>query len=172
MSTESDRVRLQALEQRLQQLSDQLEIQQLLAGYGPLVDAGAADAVARMWSADGSYRVEGWEMQGRAEVAAMVTSTAHQALIAAGSAHFLGPARVRVDGDDAEAVCESLLIRYRDGGWIPARASANHFTLARIDGRWQITARVTRALDGSPAARELLRRADDGARGSDDAVDA
>ena len=43
-----------------------------------------------------------------------------------GSAHFLGPVRVDIDGDDAVA------------------------------GAWQIVKRTTRALDGSAAARELL----------------
>ncbi len=159
MTGESAEQRLDRLERRVRELADLLEIQQLLAAYGPLVDAGDATAVAELWSPDGSYLVEGWAMHGRAELAAMVNSAAHQSLITAGSAHFLGPARIRVDGDEAEAVCESLLIRHRDRGWVVARASANHFRLARGDGRWQITARTTRTLDGDPAGRELLGRA-------------
>ncbi|WAY21467.1 nuclear transport factor 2 family protein [Mycolicibacterium fortuitum] len=149
--------RLHTLERRLQQLTDQVEVTQLIASYGPLVDAGAADDVAALWSEDGGYDVEGWQMHSRADVAEMVNSDAHQTLISRGACHFLGPARVSVDGDTATVVCESLLVVHRDGRWIVARAGANHFTLGRIDGRWQITRRTTRALNGSPEARNLLR---------------
>ena len=149
--------RLHNLERRLQELTDQVEVTQLIASYGPLVDAGTADDVAALWSKDGSYDVEGWQMSSRADVAAMVNSDAHQTLISRGACHFLGPARVTVDGNTAEAVCESLLVVHRDGKWWVARAGANHFTLRRIDGRWQIERRTTRALNGSPEARELLR---------------
>lgn len=158
-SHQGDRVesRLRDLEQRLQVLSDQIEVTQLIASYGPLVDAGAATDVADLWSEDGSYDVEGWQMHSRADVEAMVNSDAHQTLIGRGAAHFLGPARVTLDGDAAEAVCESLLVVHRDGKWVIARAGANHFTLRRIDSRWQIVRRTTRALNGSPEARALLR---------------
>ena len=149
--------RLHDLERRLQTLTDQIEVTQLIASYGPLVDAGAADDAAALWSEDGSYDVEGWQMRSRADVAAMVNSDAHQTLISRGACHFLGPARVTVDVDAATAVCESLLVVHRDGKWIVARAGANHFTLRRIDGRWQIVRRTTRALTGSPEARDLLR---------------
>ncbi|OBB33613.1 hypothetical protein A5792_10910 [Mycolicibacterium peregrinum] len=149
--------RLHDLERRLQALTDQVEVTQLIASYGPLVDAGTADDVAALWSEDGSYDIEGWQMRSRADVAAMVNSDAHQALISRGACHFLGPARVTVDVDAATAVCESLLVVHRDGKWIVARAGANHFMLRRIDGRWQIVRRTTRALNGSAEARELLR---------------
>ena len=148
--------RLRALEERVGELSDQVAITQLIASYGPLVDAGSPDEVAALWSEDGSYQVEGWNMRSRADVHAMVASDAHQNLIAGGAAHFLGPARVNVQGDDAYAVCESLLVRRREERWLVARAGANHFTLRRIDGRWQITRRVSRALTGDLDARALL----------------
>ncbi|ANE81484.1 hypothetical protein A7U43_21240 [Mycobacterium adipatum] len=160
MSTESDvEARLRLLEQQVHDLTAQIAITGLIASYGPLVDAGSPDDVAALWSEDGSYEVEGWNMRSRADVRAMVASDAHQNLIAAGAAHFLGPAHVDVQGDDAYAVCESLLVRRREDRWVVARAGANHFTLRRIDDRWQITRRVTRALDGNLEARALLTAA-------------
>jgi hypothetical protein len=63
---------------------------------------------------------------------------------------------VTVHGDDAVAVCESILVLHRGEGFTVARAGANHFRLQRIDGRWQILARTTRALDGQSQARDLL----------------
>jgi hypothetical protein len=128
----------------------------LLASYGPLVDAGEADAAAALWAADGSYDVEGWSMRSRDDVADMVRSEAHQGLIGRGSAHFLGPAVVTVDGDEAVAVCESALLLHRDGRFVVGRAGANYFRLRRIDDRWQIVSRVTRSLDGKAEARQLL----------------
>jgi uncharacterized protein (TIGR02246 family) len=148
--------RLARLEQRLQRLEDELAITRLVSSYGPLVDAGEADAVAGLWTEDGTYDVEGWSMTGREDIRAMVESEGHQGLIAGGCSHFLGPARVAVDGDAAVAVCESLLVRHRDSGYSVRRAGANRFELRRGPDGWHIVHRTTRALDGSAEARELL----------------
>lgn len=148
--------RLARLEARLQQVEDELSVTRLVASYGPLVDAGQAEAVAALWTEDGEYDVEGWHMRSRADVADMVRSEGHQHLISGGCAHFLGPAHVVVDGDEAVAVCESLLVRHRDGGYAVRRAGANRFELRRTPAGWQVTHRTTRALDGSVEARSLL----------------
>jgi uncharacterized protein (TIGR02246 family) len=153
--TESD-----ALAARLRRLEDDRDIRQLIASYGPAVDAGDADAAARLWATDGVYDVDGWRMEGRADVHAMVSSPAHQNLVAKGCCHFLGPCVVTVTGDEAVAVCESLvLIRDGDGdGYRVWRATAHHFALRRIDGQWQIATRTSRVLDGNPDARALLTK--------------
>jgi ketosteroid isomerase-like protein len=150
--------RLVALEARVQLLEDELEISRLVASYGPLVDAGEADAVAALWAEDGSYDVEGWQMRSRDDVRAMVGSDGHQHLIDGGCSHFLGPTHVTVDGDDAVAVCESLLVRHREGAFSVRRAGANHFRLRLESDGWRITERRTRALDGSQEARDLLAK--------------
>src|ERR1700729_201216 len=93
--------RLAALEQRLRLVEDELAIGRLMASYGPLVDAGDADAVSGLWAEDGEYDVEGWHMRSRADVAEMVRSPAHQGLISRGAAHFLGPVSVAIAGDEA-----------------------------------------------------------------------
>ena len=147
---------LDELEKRVRVIEDARAIERLIASYGPLVDAGEADGTAELWAVDGSYHVEGWQMRSRDDVAAMVRSDAHQGLIRRGCCHFLGPSVVTVAGDDALAVCESVLLLRRDDGYIAARAGANHFRLQRVDGRWQITERRTHALDGSTEPREML----------------
>lgn len=147
---------LDELEKRVRVIEDERSIERLIASYGPLVDAGEADATAELWAPDGCYHVEGWQMRSRDDVAAMVRSDAHQGLIRRGCCHFLGPSVVTVTGDDAVAVCESVLLLRRDDGYIAARAGANHFRLRRVDGRWQITERRTHALDGSAEPREML----------------
>lgn len=146
---------------RLRRLEDERDIAKLIASYGPAVDAGDADAAARLWATDGIYDVDGRRMQGRAGVHAMVNSSAHQNLIAKGCCHFLGPCVVTVNGDSAIAVCESLVLVAddRDGkGYRVWRCTANHFALQRIDGQWRIGTRTSRLLDGGPEARALLAR--------------
>ena len=141
---------------RLRRLEDDRDIRQLIASYGPAVDAGDPDASARLWATDGVYDVDGWRMEGRADVHAMISSEAHQKLVRKGCSHFLGPCVVTVDGDDAVAVCESLVL-IRDGdGYRVWRATAHHFALRRIDDQWQITTRTSRVLDGNPDAHALL----------------
>lgn len=148
--------RLDELEERLRRIEDERAIERMLASYGPMVDAGQAEAAAGLWATDGTYEVEGWSMRSRSDVAAMVRSADHQGLIERGCCHFLGPAVVTVAGDDAVAICDSALFTKVDKGFRVHRVGANHFRLKRSDGRWEITQRTTRALDGSAEARELL----------------
>ncbi|OBJ48094.1 nuclear transport factor 2 family protein [Mycobacterium asiaticum] len=149
---------IETLAARLRRLEDERDITRLIACYGPAVDAGDADTAAGLWAVDGSYDVEGWRMQSRADVHTMVSSQHHQNLVADGCCHFLGPCVVTVDGDRAVAVCESLVL-VRDGqGYRVWRCTANHFVLARSDGGWQITARTSRVLDGKAEAHALLTK--------------
>jgi hypothetical protein len=148
--------RIQLLESRVARLEDEVAIARLIASYGPLVDAGAADAAADLWASDGTYDVEDWMMASRDDVRAMVRSDAHQGLIGRGCSHFLAPAVVTVHGGAAIAVCESVLLMRRGDGYIVLRAGVNHFVLQRIDGRWQIRSRTTRTLNGDAFPRELL----------------
>jgi hypothetical protein len=91
----------------------------------------------------------------------MIRSPAHQKLVANGCSHFLGPCVVTVDGDEAVAVCESIVF-VRDGSEQGAyrvwRCTANHFALRRVDGQWRIGARTSRVLDGNPEAHALLTK--------------
>jgi uncharacterized protein (TIGR02246 family) len=146
---------------RLRRLEDDRDIRQLIASYGPAVDAGDPEATARLWATDGIYDVDGWRMEGRADVHAMISSQAHQKLVAKGCCHFLGPCVVTGTGDEAVAVCESLVL-VRDGSEKGAyrvwRATAHHFALRRIDDQWQISIRTSRVLDGNPDAHALLMK--------------
>ncbi len=148
--------RLAALEARLAALEDEREIAGLVASYGPLVDAGAAERVAGLWTQDGVYDVDELFMGSRAEIDAMVRSEAHQGLIGRGCSHFLGPAHVVVDGDRAVAVCESVLLVQHQGHPVVARIGANRWELVRTADGWRTTLRTTRGLDGNQEARALL----------------
>ena len=149
--------RLESIERRLRQLEDERDIARLIASYGPLVDAGHADRAAGLWTDDGVYDVGDWVMNGRAEIAAMVRSDAHQGLIARGCCHFFGPPIVTVDGDEAVAVCEStLMVRRESGGYAIARAGVHLLRLRRDGGAWRIVHRTARQLDGGQAGTELI----------------
>ncbi|MBX9640234.1 MAG: nuclear transport factor 2 family protein [Mycobacteriaceae bacterium] len=143
---------------RLRQLEDERDIARLIASYGPAVDAADPDAAANLWAEDGVYDIDLMRMETRADVRAMVSSAAHRKMVEHGCSHFLGPAVVTVYGDDAVAVCESLVL-VRDGeGYRVWRATANHFELRRIDGNWRISIRTSRVLDGNPEAHALLTK--------------
>lgn len=151
--------RLAELEARLQRIEDERAVERMIASYGPLVDAGEADAVAAMWAPDGVYDVENWLMTGPDDVAAMVRSPGHQDFITTGCTHFLSPAVVTIHGDDAVAVCESTLLLRRGATYEPIRAGVSYFHLKRAAESphgWQIVKRITRLLDGTELPRRLL----------------
>lgn len=144
---------------RIEFLEDRQAIIDLMTSYGPAIDAGDGDAVARVWTEDGVYDVDTGTMRGHAEITAMVRGERHQGYIARGCAHILEPGFVEVDGDTAVATCKSMLMLRRDGdaeGFDVYRATANRWELVRIDGRWKCRRRVGRVLDGGDEARRVL----------------
>jgi uncharacterized protein (TIGR02246 family) len=148
--------RLAALEQRLALLEDERAVARLVAAYGPLVDSGDAEGVAALWAPDGVYDVDELLMTGRAEIEAMVRSSAHQGWIAGGCAHVVGPPHVTVTGDEAVAVCYSVMVVREDGGFVVRRATANVWRLRRSPTGWLVANRTNRVLDGRNEAPELL----------------
>ncbi len=150
--------RLAGLEERVRGVEDELAITRLILSYGPLVDSGSADAVAGLWERDGVYDVDELVMNGHGEIAAMVRSDAHQGWISGGCAHVVGAPHITVSGDEAVAVCYSLMI-VNDGsphGFTVRRATANHWRLRRGPRGWLVTTRTNRVLDGRPESPELL----------------
>ena len=147
---------LRALEERLRRLEDEREVARVVARYGPLVDTGDP-AVADLWLGDGVYDVDELLMEGSAAVGDMVRSKPHQAFVAAGCAHFQGPVDVRVRGDQAQAVGYSLMLVHDSYGFWLRRVTANHWDLRRTPRGWRVARRTSRKLDGTEAAREVLR---------------
>ncbi len=158
--------RLTVLEQRLGLLEDERAVVRLIAAYGPLVDSGDAEGVAALWETEGVYDVDELLMTGRAEIAAMVRSAPHQGWIAGGCAHVVGPPHVTVTGDEAVAVCYSLMVVREDGGFTLRRATANVWRLRRSPGGWLVTDRTNRVLDGRQEAPQLLAAGMDSDRGT------
>lgn len=154
--------RIDALEARLQALEDEREIRDIVVGYAPLVDSGANEEVAGLWTEDGVYDVDEILMQGRDQLSAMVLGKGHQAWIKGGCAHFPSPPKIIIDGDKATAVSYSLMVVRHDGRFVVRRATASHWVLVRTEQGWKVEVRTSRVLDGRPEANQLLLA---GARG-------
>lgn len=148
--------RVAALEARLSRMEDERAVANLIASYGPLADSGNAEGTAALWEQDGVYDVDELLMTGREQIAAMVRSRHHRSWIEGGCAHLVGPPHVRVDGDEATAVCHSLMIVRRDSRYVVRRATANHWRLRKGPDGWHVTTRTNRVLDGRPESPELL----------------
>ena len=144
-------------EERLRALEDREAIRNLIASYGPLADSGDAEAVARLWTPDGVYAVDGFpEARGHAAIAALITGPVHQALMARGCAHVLGPPAIALDGERATARCHSVVLARAGETWEPVRVAANRWELTRTPEGWRVTRRDNALLDGREAARALL----------------
>jgi hypothetical protein len=149
---------LTALAARVQLLEDQLDLMRIISAYGPAVDSGESVAVAGIWAEDGVYDVDTGCLRGHREIEAMVQSKPHQSYIHAGSGHLVGPPHIDVDGDTAVATCHSQLVLHDPdtATYRVARITANRWEFARVDGRWKVTLRTSRILDGRAEAREIL----------------
>ncbi len=151
-----------ALEQRLTAMEDREAIRDLIISYGRLADAGHADAVAQLWTADGTYEVVGFATAtGHAEIASLITGPVHQGLMANGCAHVMGQLNVELSGDSATARGHSLVMRHKSEAAESStfevyRVSANCWTLVRTAEGWRVSHRANSLLNGDEAARILL----------------
>lgn len=152
--------RLKAIEGRLREAEDQLEIIRLLSTYGPAVDSGASQEAAALWVEEGAYDVGGrYRAEGHSAIAALYDAQEHQNLIHQGSSHLTSTPQITLNGDDAVAVAYSYVVLRNDDGWGFWRASVNTWKLKRTAHGWRIVERFNRTLDGSPETHELMRTA-------------
>ncbi|MFC0206399.1 nuclear transport factor 2 family protein [Novosphingobium soli] len=163
MSDTALEARVAALETRLRAAEDQLAIQNLLMTYGPLVDSATAGPAAALWVEGGGYGFtlpDGGtkRLEAPDEIAGMYGWPGHLELVNTGCAHLTATPRIAVRGDEAEAVGYSVVILREDERWFLWRAAVNHWTLARTADGWRVVERVNRALDGSAASHEIMRK--------------
>lgn len=155
--------RLAALEARCQAAEDHLAILNLVNSYGPLVDSGSDDDAAALWVEGGSYNFGAPgggtnRVEAPTQLAGMYQQPTHLELVATGSAHLTATPKVTVDGDAAQAVAYSLVIK-RDGDhWFVWRAAVNHWNFTRTPAGWRIQDRFNRTLDGSPESHATMRK--------------
>jgi hypothetical protein len=149
--------RLQALERKVRELEDTLDVLRVVASYGPSVDGGAVDEAGRLWTDDCIYDSDNAAepLRGRHAIEEL---SARVGQLPIGVAHFLNLPIVVVDGDRATVTGHSNTYHQEDGEYVVARVSSNRWELERVDGRWQVRRRVNRVLDGNQEARDLLAR--------------
>lgn len=150
--------RIRALEERLRILEDQFALLQIMSSYGPAVDSGAGEFAAALWTTDGVYDAQVGSWKGREAIAGMVAGAMHQNLIQNGCAHVIGMPLITIDRDQAVATCYARLYRRELDGFKVWRVTANRWEFERSSGRWEVTHRVNRLLDGNEDARQLLRQ--------------
>jgi hypothetical protein len=140
-------------------LQDRLEITQLVAQYGPNIDSGAGEQVAQLWTEDGRFDALPYRrMQGRGQIAAMVTDPRHEEMLARGCGHFLSAPHIVIEGDQAMGRSHALQLRWDAASeryWV-VRLSANQWRWERTAQGWRIAERIVSNLDGTPGGRELL----------------
>jgi hypothetical protein len=152
--------RLHALSRRLAELEDVVAIQQVLARYGPAVDSGCGAEAAALWTEGGTYDAQVGAWRGRAAIEGMVAGAGHQGLIHRGAAHAMGGMPyVTLHGNAATATAYYELHRRQGERAVVWRVTATRWELRREHGRWMVTRRVNRLLDGSDDARVLLGQA-------------
>lgn len=162
--------RLEALEQRLQQVEDELAIRNVMTRYGLAVDCGDADTAAACHIEDALYTVsapqagredagppEDLLLKGRRAIREMLTSELHQSLLP-DCAHTVGPVCVELDGLNARATGYSRLYRREGEVFGLMRLAINEWRFQKVNDSWLIQSRESRLL-GEEQAQQLLLRA-------------
>ncbi|WP_341862034.1 nuclear transport factor 2 family protein [Gymnodinialimonas sp. 57CJ19] len=150
---------LEKLNERLTALEDRQTIADLIAGYGPAIDALDGDGAAAIWAADGTYDIGAdVTLNGRAEIAGIAEMDQHRAYVTKGCAHVLSPHKIVVDGAFATAHGYSVVLLHdaSTGGWMAERVSANRWAFRKENGTWQAVTRKACLLDGADVPRALL----------------
>jgi hypothetical protein len=155
MTTDLEK-RVARLESEAALWRDELAITRLIASYGPTVDSTVDETATRrvveLWAEDGVYDIAGYgELAGRQAIAS-VFGQDHYELVGAGIAHLMGVPVVAVSGDTAIALNHSVVFYRGEHGFEPRRVGINRWELARTEGRWSVTRRINRLLDGSEDA--------------------
>jgi hypothetical protein len=159
------------LEERVQRMEDWLEIYNVVASHPPGADTGSDDWVRECWVDDGVMDLGAYSEKGRDAIAAVVKRPEHQAAIKNGICHFAGLPHIQVKGDTAIVTSYlQILVPQTQGepvavpnrgsskGFRAHRVGANRWDLVRTKDGWKIKHRVSRPLDGSEPARQLLRQ--------------
>jgi hypothetical protein len=157
--------RLAALERQSLLQRDHIDIRQIIASYGPLVDTSdrieRSRNLAMLWVEDGVYDIGGVGAFHGHEAIAAVFADQHFGQVHEGVCHVMGLPVVTIAGDEALALHYSCVFRHDgEGRFYPWRVSANRWDFVRRDGRWLVQRRINRPMIGDPAALAMLESID------------
>lgn len=137
-----------ALEQRVRELEDRAEIQQLLIDYGRALDARDFETYAKLFAADGEWsgNVGTFKtFKGPAAIQAAMEDafkTPAGRRSAPGFVHLLTNAVIEIHGDQATAVSKWTFITLADNKPGIANIGRYEDALVRENGRWKFQRRV------------------------------
>lgn len=119
---------------------DRLAIIELLNRHQIAIDLRDAEAYADLFAPDGRFESSFARAQGRQELKEM-TSGLHASGFTEGKRHFMGPVKVDVNGNKAEALSYWWVAETQRG---PAVFATGTYTdrLKKIKGEWKIVHRV------------------------------
>ncbi len=148
--------RIQRLETLVTEQGDRLEILNLMAAYGPAIDACSEADNARLWTEDCVYEVGGLgSYHGHAGLKEMIEGPFHQQVTASGSAHDMGLPFITLKGDQAVATSYAKLLRQTDGRFELVRLVVSRWLLRKEGGVWKVAHRTNHLLNGSAESRAL-----------------
>jgi SnoaL-like domain len=147
--------RVGELEVRLREMEDRAAILEVIASYGPAADSSDGKAIQALFSASGTYELEGWSFT-HDDMPETVNTDLHARYEIAGSAHVMSLPRIDVDGDRAVALNYSQVFVAHDAHWVVDRCAANRWELVREPDGWKVSRRVNRLLNGSAESHALL----------------
>lgn len=148
-----------SVEERLRKIEDQLEIYQLVCGYGYAVDGLNADAIGKIYAEDGVYSIaDAAKFEGLDRVQSIVAMPDHIALVEKGAAHMSSLPYVVIDGDRAIATCHTMVPRHDADGFHIWRLSASRIECARTPEGWRIKHRQNYMLQDDLRGSQLLGR--------------
>jgi hypothetical protein len=161
-----------SLEDRVRDIEDRLEILHIVASHPPGADTASDDFVATQWMEDGVMDLGSYSETGRDAIASIVRRPEHKAATTGGICHFVGLPIIELNGDTAIVTSYlQILVPQTAGdpisvpnhgsgkGFRPFRVGSNRWDLVRTKDGWKIKHRVSRPLDGSEPARQILRSA-------------
>jgi len=148
---------LAELDRRIRELEDKLAVLQVVAGYGPSMDGGAAREAGLLWTVDSWYDTDSSPAAAEPHGRAGIEGAAKRVLEnPAGLAHISHMPLIKVDGDRATVVNHSNTFDQDGEEFKIGRVSSNRWDLVRVDGTWQIERRVNRLLSGSKESRDVF----------------
>lgn len=135
-----------ALEERRQQVEDQLAIQRVITDYSAYLDARDYDGYVGLFTEDGVWQNGSTRREGHGEIREMLSGLfgeVEPGFVNLSSFHFISNFEVDVDGDTASAKSRFIFFMRGEGGApTPELSGQYHDELVRVDGSWKIAQRV------------------------------
>jgi hypothetical protein len=120
---------------------DWVEIYALLNRHQIYIDLQDAEGYASVYAEDGRYKSSFGSAQGTTDLMEM-TKNLHDSGFTAGKRHYMGPAMIDIDDDQAEAISYWWVADYTTSPPTVFATGTYRDELRKVDGQWRIVQRV------------------------------